>query len=178
MQATYFYNELTVGERGSSSDLDCLQCCHSAHAGDKRCDLSGLALFSNPDNTRSESDSNNSTLAPVIVCTWAAADFARTELLHTVGGMNNSILISENYLRHTVLFFLLFTRISESEMSICPLLSLSSTIINDSSYFCRLYRHRCKERNKNCRHAEFTPDKQHPRGDLTLQFALTHRGKS
>lgn len=63
-------------------------------------------------------------------------------------------------------------------MSICPVLSLSSTIINDSSYFCRLYRHRCKERNKNCCHAEFTPDKQHPRGDLTLQFALTHRGKS
>lgn len=32
-----------------------------------------------------------------------------------------------------------------------------------------------KRGNKNCRHAEFTPDKQHPRRDLTLQFALTHR---
>lgn len=50
----------------------------------------------------------------------------------------------------------------------------SSTIINASFYFCRLYRRRRKETNKNCSRAKFTPDKQHPRGDLTLQFALTH----
>lgn len=55
------------------------------HARDKRCDLSGLALFSNPDNTLSKSDSHNGTLAPVIVYTWAAVDFSRTELLHSVG---------------------------------------------------------------------------------------------
>lgn len=54
----------------------------------------------------------------------------------------------------------------------------SSTIINASFYFCRLYRRRRKETNKNCSRAKFTPDKQHPRGDLTLQFALTHTGKS
>lgn len=51
----------------------------------------------------------------------------------------------------------------------------SSTIINGSFYFCRLYRRLRKETNKNCSRAKFTPDKQHPRRDLTLQFALTHR---
>lgn len=57
----------------------------ATHAGDKRCDLSGLALFSNPDNTFSKSDSHTGTLAPVIVCTWAAVDFSQSELLHSVG---------------------------------------------------------------------------------------------
>lgn len=73
-------------------------------------------------------------------------------------------------------FFL--SGISELQMSIHLISSLPLTVINGSSYFCALHRHRSKERNKNCRHAEFMPDKQHPRGELTLQFALTQRGKS
>lgn len=62
--------------------------------------------------------------------------------------MNNFTLINENYFRRTALLFCLFTRVPKLEMSIHPVLSLPSTIINDSSYFCRLYRHWCKERNE------------------------------
>lgn len=48
------------------------------HAADKRCDLRGLALFSNPDNALSKSDSHKDALA-VIVCTSAAAELCRAE---------------------------------------------------------------------------------------------------
>lgn len=97
---------------------------------------------------------------------------------------NYSFLVTENcqppYPSFYYYFFSIFTTVasvgnvtlprSAPSTSLC-----SSTIINGSFYFCRLYRRRRKETNKNCSCAKFTPDKQHPRGDLTLQFALTHR---
>lgn len=105
------------------------------------------------------------------------------ELVQRLGGMNYSILITENCQPQYPFFFFYFHHsFSVGNVTLPhspPSLSLrSSTIINAGFYFCRLYRRRRKETNKNCRRAEFTPDKQHPRGDLTLQFALTHRGKS
>lgn len=100
-------------------------------------------------------------------------------------GRNYSILVTENCqpLYPFYFFFSIFTTISSvGNVTLprsAPSNSLSSsTIINASFYFCRLYRRWRKETNKNCSRAKFTPDKQHPRGDLTLQFALTHTGKS
>lgn len=107
------------------------------------------------------------------------------ELVQRLGGMNYSILITENCQpQYPFFLFFLFSpqflcwKCHFATFSPLPLSLRSSTIINAGFYFCRLYRRRRKETNKNCRRAEFTPDKQHPRGDLTLQFALTHRGKS
>lgn len=126
--------------------------------------LNDLVLFSNPGYSKLIS-------APVIFCTWAAVNYFYTDIfLRSVKKWIN--LITECV---SDAFHFLSNTIWVGNVNFVSAFSLPLDYNQRQLLFLQIIQTLLYRGNKNCRHAEFTPDKQHPRRDLTLQFALTHR---